>query len=150
MEVFHQNMFVEQGYEGIIIRYPKGKYIERKTYNMMKHKPTKKDKYEIIGYEQLESKVCPYCFQTPRLCLNDYECSTDLIDLPKDMLGAFICKDIRGTHFNVGSGKILTKEGRIKYWEERDTLVGKHLIVKYEALSDAKGVPVSGVVMEIV
>lgn len=147
--IFHQNMFVEQGYEGIIIRNPIGKYIERKTYEMMKHKPTKKDSYEIVGYEQLESMVCPDCFQTPRLCIHGVV-KSDLIAAPKEMLGAFICKDVRGTRFNVGSGKILTKAGRIKYWEERDTLVGKTLVVKYETLSDAKGVPVSGVVMDIV
>ncbi len=147
--MFHQDLFLSQGYEGIIVRRPSGLYIERRHHNLLKHKPTKKDKYEVIGYEQLESKVCPTCYKTPSLCIDNTE-EKDFIEVPVDMLGAFICKDKRGTSFNVGSGRILTKEGRIQYWEDRDSLIGKHLVVKYERLSDAKGVPVSGVVMEIV
>lgn len=147
--MFHQELFLSQGYEGIIVRNPKAMYIERRTYDLLKHKPTEQDKYEIVGYEQLLSKVCPICYRTPSYCTDNIE-EKDLIEAPKDMLGSFICKDIRGTHFNVGSGKMLTKESRREFWEGRGNLVGRILVVKYERLTKDKGIPVSGVAMEIV
>jgi ATP-dependent DNA ligase len=110
------DLYVEQGYEGIIVRNIDGYYQRRRSVDIMKFKPAKSDEYEIIG--TVEEK--------------------DQYGTSKDRLGAFICTS-DGQTFNVGTG--LSIDQREYYWKIRDILPGCHLEVKYQHLTAQKGVP---------
>jgi DNA ligase 1 len=51
--------------------------------------------------------------------------------VPADTLGAFLVRDVKtGVEFRVGTGPILTKEGRQNIWDNQDDYLGK--ILSYE------------------
>ncbi len=116
------------GFEGIILRNYSSPYVEKRTFNMMKIKPTEEDVYIIVGINQ----------------------EMDKDGYPKESLGSFRCRTEDDEAFNVGSGMILTKEGRRKYWESKGDLIGKHLRVKYECLTPDRQVPECPIVLEVV
>lgn len=107
--------FMAEGYEGIIVRDSGGFYLDRRSTQMMKYKPFKKDVYKVIGTQQ----------------------EVDKDGFVKDSLGAFICQGDDGAVFNVGTGPLLTLEGRSSLWKNREDLVGYNLEVKYQALTKA-------------
>jgi ATP-dependent DNA ligase len=119
-------VFLDEGYEGSIIRDPNGMYEEKKTAAMLKIKPRFKDEYIIVG--SLEE--------------------ISIHGEPKNALGAFVCRK-DNQEFKVGSGRILTKANRELLWKEKDKLLGKTLIVKYPELT-ARGVPFQGVAYDII
>ena len=91
----------------------------------MKFKPKKEDDYEILGFEE--------------------EISKD--GIPKDTLGAIICKSGDGQVFNVGTG--FTDERRKELWEARDILVGQFATVKYQHITSGNKVPRFPVFVEV-
>lgn len=111
--------FIEDGYEGFILRNPHAPYIRRRSIYMMKFKPKKVDHYLIYGYKEERS----------------------IHNVPKGRLGALALKspDIYkpGT-FDVGSG--FTAQQREDLWKRKEELVGKICEVKYQHLTE-KGVP---------
>lgn len=108
--------FTRKGYEGIILRNMDGLYEMKRSTNMMKWKPRKKDSYRIVGYEE----------------------EHDIYDKPKGTLGALICeKD--GERFKVGSG--FDRLDREIFWTVRDKLIGKWVEIWYKELSGKRGVP---------
>jgi ATP-dependent DNA ligase len=113
-------------YEGIVIRHIGAPYVRKRSTYMMKFKPKKDDFYKIVGWKQ----------------------EVSINGVPKDRLGAVICVDDVGTEFSVGSG--LTDEQRVKYWEERDSLINKFCHVKYQHLSPKNHVPLHSVFLDIV
>ena len=120
-------MFIEQGYEGIILRHKDGLYERKKSVMMMKLKPTKKDEYKIIGYKE--------------------EISKD--GIAKNALGALVCVDKDNHSFRVGTGRLLTRHNREELWRRKDELLGEVLVVKYQHLTDNKKIPYSPVALEI-
>lgn len=118
--------FATAGYEGIIVRHPFGQYTRKRSTQIMKFKPRKSDFYTIIGSSQ----------------------EVSIEGVPKESLGALICRDDMGTSFSVGSGPALTREARITLWAERDALPGKLAHVKYQHLTK-DGVPRFPVLVEI-
>ena len=125
--LFHLDMFIEQRYEGIILRHKDNHYERKRSVMMMKLKPSKKDKYRIIGFKE--------------------EISKD--GIVKNSLGAFICVTRENSSFSVGTGRLLTRQNRNELWERRQELVGKTLIVKYSHLTDDRRVPYTPVALEI-
>lgn len=127
----HCQSYIERGYEGIILRHPRGGYTNpggsgkalRPTH-MLKYKPTERDDYLIIGY-------------------------TEGTGWAENMLGSFEVRGADGTTFSVGTGRELTKEKRIKYWKIRDQLPGKILTVKHEKLKTSGGKPLCCVAYEL-
>jgi len=103
----HLANFVEQGYEGIILRKWNGEYLERKSNNILKYKATIKRNYRIIAVLQGEG----WCY---------------------DRAGSVLVRDDSGREFSVGSGRIFTADGRLDVWRKRVTLVGKDLTVRHE------------------
>ena len=141
--------FMDEGYEGIIIRNGVAKYTRKRTNNLLKLKPMKFDTFEIIGYKKELTKVCIICKQTPSRCQCTVKVALeDLVEIPLDTLGAIECKTFDGKTFYVGSGKALTDSTRYNLWESRQTIVGKRALVKFQGLSD-DGIPVHGVLEEI-
>ena len=125
--LFHVNMFIEQGYEGIILRHKDNLYQRKKSVMIMKLKPTNKDEYKIVGYKE--------------------EISID--GVAKDSLGAFVCVDKENQSFKVGTGRVLTRYNRVEFWKRKDELIGETLVVRYQHLTDDKKIPYSPVALEV-
>ena len=111
------DQFVEQGYEGIVVRHIDNEYVRRRSPLLMKFKPKKDDFYEIIDYKE----------------------EIDKDGNPKGRLGALVCRGSDETVFSVGSG--LTDDDRRDLWDTREALAGKLCHVQYQHLTAGKGVP---------
>ena len=110
--------YMHEGYEGAIVRNPHGQYETKRSYNVLKIKPTKIDTYVVVGVEE--------------------EISKD--GLLKGRTGAIVCvapSNLAET-FSVGSG--LTDEDRERTWAIRDSLTGRTIVVEYQKLTE-KGMP---------
>lgn len=117
------NRYIEDGYEGFILRNINALYTRKRSTNIMKCKPSELDEYNIVG------------------SIEEHTIEGE----PKNALGALVLsKD--GQVFNVGTG--FTRKQRIALWETRDTLPGKICVVKYQALTE-KGLPVPGVFVKV-
>ena len=110
-------LFIDLGYEGIIVRHPHNNYVRKRSPFVMKFKPKHEDSYEIVGYKEEVSK--------------DGD--------SKDTLGALICKGVDGNLFSVGSG--LTDHLSNLLWQSQDGLIGKKCRVQYQHLTPGKNVP---------
>lgn len=120
--------FKEKGFEGIIIRNPKGLYkIGKRSNDLLKFKPMRSDKYLIVGVTE----------------------EKDIHGNPKNALGAFILSDKQGNKFKVGTGPMFTRETRIKLWKERDALIGRYAIIKYVETTE-RGIPFQSIVVQII
>jgi DNA ligase-1 len=124
MQMFSQ--YVGDGYEGFVIRDAYGIYQRKRYTGIMKFKPHQTDIYLIIGAIE----------------------EVSLLGDPKGSLGAFRCISNDGTVFNVGTG--FTYDQRVSLWKDREELVGKKLKVKYQSLTQGKGVPRFPVFLEVI
>lgn len=123
-QVYHMlEYFLSQGYEGFILRKKDEVYKRGRSVRMMKFKPKKKDVFLIVGLNEAISQD-----GKPKSTLGSFQCASP----PKE-----------GT-FPVGAGKLDHKE-REEYWEIGKDLVGFHLLVEYQHLTEKNGVPRSGV-----
>ena len=116
--------FTKNGYEGIMFRKLDGMYEEKRSKNLLKFKPTLTDIYRITDLIQGKG----WCY---------------------DRLGAFEVESKDGSRFQIGSGKTLTKENRLKYWLDRENLIGKYILVKHEYLVTANNLPQCAVALEV-
>lgn len=122
---------VAQGYEGIMIRDPQGKYKHgrstTKEGGLLKIKRFEDDEAVVIGVEELMT--------------NNNEQELDNLGhkvrsskkegmVPAGKLGALIVKHKTFGEFKIGSG--FTEETRIKLWHERDELKGRLAKFKYQ------------------
>jgi hypothetical protein len=118
--------WVDEGYEGIILRRKDAYYIDKRSVNLLKFKPSEEDEYTIADiYEAIDQN-----------------------GNPKGMVGGFTVYGDDLTHFNVGAGK-LKHEKRIEIWENRHTYPGRILIVKHEPIKTDRGVPQCAVAVEV-
>ena len=85
---------------------------------MMKFKPRKQDIYQIVGFDE--------------------EVSID--GIPKDALGSLTCVSQVGENlFHVGTG--FNADQRHEMWLDREILIGKMVMVKYQHITSGRGVP---------
>jgi len=119
--------YLKEGYEGIMLRHPQGKYISRspayRSPHLLKYKPTEKDEYLIVGVKEGEGWA-------------------------KGMLGAFLVNSGE-VEFAVGTGPALTKASRSALWNNRSSLVGRPLLVKHEPIETVGGIPICTVAVEV-
>lgn len=120
---------VEGGYEGVIIRDPKGPYKHgRSTANegyLLKVKRFQDSEAEIIGFEEEMENTNE---ATRDELGRTKRSSAKAGKVGKGTLGAFICRDLgSGIEFNVGTG--ISAADRAQFWIGRDALASK--IVKY-------------------
>lgn len=118
-----------QGYEGVMLRDPSGRYkCGRSTLKegiLLKLKRFQDDEAEVVGVEELlrngnEAKTNE---------LGHTERSSHKANMiPSGTLGALICKTKDGVEFRIGTG--LTQADRDSLWAVRDTLPGK--LVKFK------------------
>ena len=101
--------YIQQGYEGVVVRELTAPYVRKRSTSVMKYKPHQEDAYEIIDFVQEVSKD----------------------GIKKEMIGAVQCVDDMGTKFKVG----FTTEHDLKHywWVNREELIGKWLEVRYQA-----------------
>lgn len=118
--------YLDKGYEGFILRNCYAEYKRKRSTDIMKFKPHQVDDYLIVSYLE--------------------EISKDGNN--KGTLGAFICRGNDNTLFSVGSG--FTREQREEYWKHREELMGKRLKVKYQALTQGRGVPRFPVALDVI
>lgn len=127
----HCGCYIEEGYEGIILRNPFAFYEVKRVPGLIKFKPTEKDEYEIVGVNEAIS----------------------LEGQPKGMVGSFTvrAKDEPGScsTFDVGAGK-LKHDKRIEYWHRRWECIGKMLLVKHELLRTSGQVPIAAVTIDVI
>jgi len=109
--------YIEEGYEGIIVRNVKAPYIRKRSIYMMKFKPKKTDIYKCIGWKE----------------------EKDIEGNPKGRLGSLILTSDEGSVFSVGSG--LRDEDREELWETRDELLDRNVLVKYQHITSGNRVP---------
>ena len=122
---------VAQGYEGIMIRDPQGKYKHgrstTKEGGLLKIKRFEDDEAVVTGVEELMT--------------NNNEQELDNLGhkvrsskkegmVPAGKLGALIVKHKTFGEFKIGSG--FTEDARIKLWRERDELKGRLTKFKYQ------------------
>ena len=115
--------FLENGYEGIIVRNPTAEYTRKRSTNIMKFKPKQHDIYTIINVKE--------------------EISKD--GIPKDRLGAIECVSDEGTTFWVSAG--LNDEMRNDLWQT--DIIGKKVKVYYQAVTKY-GVPKFAFDLEVI
>jgi DNA ligase-1 len=116
---------INQNFEGIIVRNIDAPYKRKRSTWVMKFKPKQSDEYEITGFQE----------------------EIDKEGIPKDSLGALVCKSGDGNVFNVGTG--FTEEERKTLWEVRGILNGNSAIVKYQHITSGNKVPRFPVFVEI-
>jgi len=117
---------LNRGYEGLILRHPKGIYEMKRSNWLLKYKPTMVDYYWIVAVNEAVSE--------------DGEA--------KGMVGSFIVTSKERQAFAVSAGKLSHAE-RIAIWEG-GLWREKWLKVKHEHISTSGGVPVSCVALELV
>lgn len=122
------DIFLSEGYEGAILRNPFAPiYDPRRTVGqMLKYKPTEIDEYVIVDVIEALSK--------------DFD--------PKGMVGSFLVQGNDKVTFRVGAGK-LKHEQRIAYWHNRDSILGKTLVVKQGKIKTTGGIPTCAVAVRI-
>jgi hypothetical protein len=118
--------FVDQGYEGVILRSMTSLYVPKRSVSMLKYKPTEQDEYEIVHCKE----------------------AIDKHGEPKDTLGSFLVKGSETDVFYVGAGK-LTHPERDSIWKRREEVIGKMLVVKHEKIRTSGGVPLCAVAVEV-
>lgn len=133
------DQFLEQGYEGFILRHPHAPYVRTRSTNIMKFKPKKEDYYRIVSY--IEEMKMSYG--------EDVEHS---YQKPNNSLGALILGSAhtidRVNEFKVGTG--FTADQRHELWKIRDSLIGKIARIKYQHLTTSNHVPRFPVFVEII
>jgi ATP-dependent DNA ligase len=118
--------WLEQGYEGIIIRHREGLYQpcneKARSDYLMKLKPRKTLRVRVVGK------------------LEEYS----IYNEPKYALGAYQCQAPNGERFKVGTG--FTREQRENYWLKPTP---EWLTLYYQELSE-RGVPIFPVFKEVI
>lgn len=125
----YTNHFLEEGYEGCILRHPYGLYETKRSNALLKHKPTELDYYIILDLKEAVSENGE----------------------AKGMVGSFRVLSIATDDvFFVSAGKLLHSE-RVELWKNRESCIHKYLKVKHEKIrTDTRGIPVSCVAISVV
>ena len=109
--------YLQQGYEGIIIRHPHAKYVRRKVSTILKLKPRVSEYFTITGIEE--------------------EWSLD--GIRKGTFGAFNLVTEEGQKFNAGSGP--TAYQRVLLWQYRNELIGEQVKIRFQGYTKIRNVP---------
>jgi DNA ligase-1 len=105
--------FVEQGYEGAMLRNSAGLYVNKRSSDLIKVKEMQDAEFEIVGIEEGRGKLAGH-------------------------VGAFICRMANGGTF---SAKMAGETERLQdYFENHSLWEGKKLTVQYQGLT-SYGIP---------
>ena len=127
----YEEVALNAGYEGVMIRDPMGKYkFGRSTTRegaLLKMKRKLQSEARVIGFEEQMHNAN----ELKQDALGYAERSSHQANMiPMGMLGALIVKDLKsGVEFNVGTG--FTADERVGIWKQRDTLIWKTITYEY-------------------
>lgn len=113
--------YIDNKYEGFILRELTAYYLRRRSQLVMKFKPRESDTYTILDILEARSEY----------------------GVGLGMVGSFTCIDDMGTTFGVGAGQ-LTHPKRRELWQKwlnKEISTGAKLLIKYQTLSDKEKVP---------
>ncbi len=127
-----EKMFVNDGYEGLMIRHPYGKYkCGRSTLKeglLLKVKRFEDSEAIILDIQELMHNKNEQ--ETDELGLSKRSKSLSGM-VPANTLGNFIVRDIKsGVEFEIGTGLGLTQTLRKSIWDNKSSFIGK--LVKYK------------------
>lgn len=109
---YHQN-FVNDGYEGTMVRFCNGGYEQKRSYTIFKYKDFEDAEFIIIGF----------------MCEKN---------MP-DKLGSVILELENGDQFNARPA--MTEEEREELWENQDYYIGKMATIKFQGVDEKTGIP---------
>jgi len=112
MELFEQ--WRKEGYEGAMVRNAEGKYVNKRSYDLLKVKEFDDGEFEIIGAEEGRGKL-------------------------QGHVGAFQCRMPDGKQFLAKMSGDTARLG--EFFRNPSLYMGKQLTVKYQGLTGANGVP---------
>lgn len=104
-------VFLDEGYEGAMVRNANGKYINKRSYDLQKVKSMLDDEFEIVGIEEGRGKMAGKAI--------------------------FVCACEGGTFNAKLKGKL---DDLAQYFENPDEWIGKQLTVQYQGMSNY-GIP---------
>ena len=126
----YMTKFLNEGFEGVILRNYNGFYEKKRSFNLLKLKPSYSMTCDIIG-----------CFE-----------AHDMYGVPKGMLGGLHLKDAEGNLFDCGAGK-LSHDLRTIIWQlevnSPNHLKGRKAEIKYAELSN-DGIPQQPILIRII
>lgn len=144
--LYYEEHCLRAGYEGIMLRSPKGKYKFGRTTlregNTFKRKPFDDAEAVIVGINEMMEN-CNEAYTDEMGRTKRSTCQENLVG--KGTLGSFDLKcDLWDNVFNCGTMLNVTQEIRQELWERRDELVGKIITFKYQRYGsiDAPRIPV--------
>lgn len=123
---------LEDGYEGVMVRDPKGPYKEGRCTDkqgwLLKIKRFEDSEAVVLGFEEQMTN-------TNELVKNELGLSSRATKkenmVPANTLGKFLVRDLKtGVEFELGTGLGLTQELRKDIWNSRESYLGQ--IVKYK------------------
>jgi DNA ligase-1 len=118
----------DDGYEGAMVRDPKGKYMYKRSTRgaLMKLKVFQDDEATIIGFEEMMHNKN----EAKKNALGRTERSTAKAGkVPAGVLGKWECRDLKtGIEFECGTG--FTAKQRADFWRDRQVYVGE--VIKYK------------------
>ena len=129
---FWEDVFLEMGYEGVMLRKASGPASEykfgratTKSHTLLKVKRFSDAEYTVIGYEE---RMHNGNVATTNELGHTERSSHKENKTGRGDLGALTCITDNGIKFNVGSG--FTDADRALLWNQRDSLIGKTVKVK--------------------
>jgi len=138
--LLHERAILLEGYEGVMLRSPYGKYkCGKSTVKqglLMKRKPMEDSECEVFGFEEqlenLNEKTLDNFGNSKRSSHQDNK-------VPAGTLGKFLVREIgntpwKGQEFAIGTGVGLTHELRKEIWNNRETYLGKVIVYKYQSI----------------
>lgn len=136
-----ENQFVEQGYEGLMIRSLTGTYKDGRSTlregGLVKVKRFTDDEATIVGYEPLMRNDNELERDERGYAKRSHSAAGKIADA---MLGALVVVGAGSTvRFSIGSG--FTAMQRYALWNRRDDLIGKVVKFKHFAVTGVKDVP---------
>ena len=105
--------FLALGYEGAIVRNVAGKYVNKRSYDLLKIKTFLDSEFKCIGVEEGRGKLAGHAI--------------------------FVCQMDNGTEFRAKMKG--TTESLKQYWEHPELAIGKMLTVKFQGYTNKNGVP---------
>ncbi len=113
----YYDIFLEQGYEGIIVRHSGRPYKRSQVQWMLKLKPRLSGVFLIVG-------VLPLVDKHGKV---------------QDTMGSFVLQDEEGRKFNVGTGP--TAHDRMLFWFNQESLIQQSCKIRFQGYTKARHVP---------
>jgi DNA ligase 1 len=123
----HYDAYLQDDFEGIIVRHLEAPYERKRSRYVMKFKPKKTDVYRIVGVNQM----------------------VDQHGVLRPAIGSFVCTSDDGAEFSVGSG--MTDDFRYGNWEKAQDgdFTGKFIRINYQSINSESRNPRFPIFMEI-